>query len=569
MLSIAPVRNGDYGAYLAGGTAEGYYGQEEEGFWKGDGAKELGLTGKVDGTALRNLLQGFSKDAKEKLAQNAGDKRRQCGWDLTFNAPKGVSVAWAIGDWRSRRRIQRALSNAVAKVVRAVEQELGASRRDKAGSRTEKAALTFAVYTHGLSRDRDPHLHVHVLVVNLGVRRDGTTGAIVSKPLYEHKMDLGKRFRDHLSKNLERFGLPIERRGDRFDLQGISKDVKRAFSQRRNSIERVLEKVGLDSPQAARAAALATREKKPTASREELHAEWRTRAMSLGLEPESIALLFGRSRHRGTPSTAADVPPQTERTAAPKNSEIQRRTPGETGPKPTGDDKSKDGVSKKQLRDLAAPTDKQGEAERQKALEDSLSATIPKAPPDRSRRDLEWRERVRSEAVERGSYGQTLFKIPFTKFEVRWVKSKVFWKAPNWSPFSRIRIGRLALAKEGEPVWKRKESPNPEVLSRKSLMAVPGIPAELQLTRTQLFPNAPSWSFAQRLVAYRLAFAAAKKPRVTRSRFGIRKGLRTGAARLWSARRMAQKRGVQEKEKEPPLPPEKAHDSRIPPGLYR
>ncbi|MBU2856996.1 relaxase domain-containing protein [Acidithiobacillus ferrooxidans] len=47
------------------------------------------------------LLQGFHPASGDALLQNAGPDRRY-GYDLTFSAPKSVSVTWAIADRKSK-----------------------------------------------------------------------------------------------------------------------------------------------------------------------------------------------------------------------------------------------------------------------------------------------------------------------------------------------------------------------------------------------------------------------------------------------------------------------------------
>ena len=94
MLSISPPMKGaGKGNYYTGLAQEDYYtkGGEPLGEWYGEGAEQLGLNGKVKDIELRLALEGFSPTG-EKLVQNAGDKDRQSGWDLTFSAPKSVSI---------------------------------------------------------------------------------------------------------------------------------------------------------------------------------------------------------------------------------------------------------------------------------------------------------------------------------------------------------------------------------------------------------------------------------------------------------------------------------------------
>ena len=64
--------------------------------WGGTGAELLPLTNPVERATLRNLLRGFSPDGQPALVMDAGSTQRQPGWEITFNAPKSVSVLWAL-----------------------------------------------------------------------------------------------------------------------------------------------------------------------------------------------------------------------------------------------------------------------------------------------------------------------------------------------------------------------------------------------------------------------------------------------------------------------------------------
>src|SRR5436190_15176017 len=96
MLSIGPMSGGQshYYTHLA---REDYYlhGGEPPGHWHGRGAHQLQLSGQVTNDNLNLLFDGYSPDG-HALVQNAGTDKRRPGFDLTFSAPKSVSVLWAV-----------------------------------------------------------------------------------------------------------------------------------------------------------------------------------------------------------------------------------------------------------------------------------------------------------------------------------------------------------------------------------------------------------------------------------------------------------------------------------------
>jgi conjugative relaxase-like TrwC/TraI family protein len=93
MLSFncKPLRVSQAEYYLD--SKEGYYSQDGTvpGVWLGAGARALGLTGRVkDREDVIKVLQGFAPHGLK--VQNAGKSERRAGYDLTFSAPKSVTV---------------------------------------------------------------------------------------------------------------------------------------------------------------------------------------------------------------------------------------------------------------------------------------------------------------------------------------------------------------------------------------------------------------------------------------------------------------------------------------------
>ena len=100
MLSIGKLGvagGADYYLDKVANSVDDYYlGRgEAPGQWVGQAATALGLTGQVDPEELRNLLAGKSAGG-EALGLQVQPGRRP-GYDLTFSAPKGVSLLWAFG----------------------------------------------------------------------------------------------------------------------------------------------------------------------------------------------------------------------------------------------------------------------------------------------------------------------------------------------------------------------------------------------------------------------------------------------------------------------------------------
>ncbi len=331
MLFISTPRKNGAGAvayYLKG--KEDYYlkGLDREGRWYGDGAAILGLQGKVvERAAFENLLDGFSPDRAVSLVQNAGHCHRQSFWDLPFNPPKPVSVLWALVPEDLQREMEQAHKRAVEAATKQLEKTAAVTRRGKGGKIEEKALLLFAVFPEGTSRALDPHLHSHVVLVNLAFRQDGTTGTLHSIRFFEMKMALGKTYQNQLAFELQQLGLIIEPQKVGFHVVGVPHELCRANSKRRQQVEKWLEQSGLHGPIAAREAALETRPKKQDIPPAELFAKWKEVAESFGWGQEQAIQLFqNRTQQRvletgikaelSQPATSGRKQPRYEQRAA-------------------------------------------------------------------------------------------------------------------------------------------------------------------------------------------------------------------------------------------------------------
>ena len=83
---------------------------DHQGQWMGQGAEALGLEGAIDRDEFQLSLAGYVAGHEVK---NAGKENRQMGWDLTFSAPKSVSIVWAGAEPSHKQEIELAHQRAV------------------------------------------------------------------------------------------------------------------------------------------------------------------------------------------------------------------------------------------------------------------------------------------------------------------------------------------------------------------------------------------------------------------------------------------------------------------------
>lgn len=153
--------------------------------------------------------------AIESEEHRAGDRHAVAGFDLTFSAPKSVSVLWALADADTQARIVEAHHAAVRETLELLERHVAATRVGKDGvTQADVAGLIAAAFDHWDSRANDPQLHTHVVVSNrVKTLIDSVWRTLDGKPLYDAVVALSAHYdvvlRDRLTGT---FGLAWERR---------------------------------------------------------------------------------------------------------------------------------------------------------------------------------------------------------------------------------------------------------------------------------------------------------------------------------------------------------------------
>ncbi len=284
MLSIKSLGTAGSGIeeYYEHLAQDDYYenGGEPPGQWQGGLTASLYLFGTVRPGQLGQMFRGLHPLTGDALAANAGEQHK-AGWDLTFSAPKSVSIAWAFSSDEARHDIENAHNKAVTAALAYLEQRAFSSRdRDQFGQPIK--AILAATYQHGTSREFDPQLHTHAAVANLGMRADGTYCALDFDTRY--KMAGGAIYRAELAAQLMQLGYSIERDARSFRVVGVDQTVCDIFSKRRSQIVERLKQTGYSSAKAASFAALNTRQAKELTDRQSLFRAWREEAECAGID---------------------------------------------------------------------------------------------------------------------------------------------------------------------------------------------------------------------------------------------------------------------------------------------
>ena len=307
MLSIGALASAAQGASYY--ERDGYYAKDDPDHraasaWAGKGAEELGLKGPVDPDTFRAILEGRVPDGsdtrlgrrgKDRGTPGSGEILHRPGRDLTFSAPKSVSIAALVG---GDDRIVEAHDRAVAATLAWVEKNAAETRmKDPETGRMGRVGgqkIVAATFRHDTSRNLDPQLHSHSVIANMVQGEDGKWRSMANEGLYARQKLIGMLYRNELAGGLARLGYGIEKThaDGRFEIAGVSRDTIEAFSTRRAEIEAAMAERNLgnsaDNPRLAERAALMTRAAKRDIDRGELRDAWRKQAAGLGLDAGAL-----------------------------------------------------------------------------------------------------------------------------------------------------------------------------------------------------------------------------------------------------------------------------------------
>ncbi len=308
MLSIGKIALGQHRYYeqqVAQGQDDYYTGRgEAPGEWVGAGAQALGLTGRVGTGQFNALIAGNDpRDPAARLRSSAHDPK-VAAFDLTFTAPKSLSVLFAVAPEEVSGELVGCHEEAVRAALGYLEDTAAMVRRGHAGERVQPGeGLVAAAYRHRMSRALDPQLHTHVVAANLTRGPDGRFTALHGAALYRAAKTAGYLYQAHLRALVtERLGLEWgEVHNGAAELADIERPVVEHFSQRRHEMLREAEQggIGLGSKSAAEHAALATRERKQYGiDTHTWREEVRARAAEHGLGAGRVAELLRVGRER-------------------------------------------------------------------------------------------------------------------------------------------------------------------------------------------------------------------------------------------------------------------------------
>lgn len=287
MMSFSQVRSA--------GTAADYYTNKDNYYvlgslderWFGKGAALLELSGNVDKKAFTAVLEGKLPDGSDLTFMKNGENRHRPGYDLTFSAPKSVSVMALLG---GDKRLIEAHNKAVEVALGQVERLAAVRSMTDGKSETVLTGnIIAALFNHDTSRDLDPQLHTHAVVANathngekwqaLASDTVGKTG--FSEAVLANQIALGQIYRHTLRQQVEAMGYRVEVVGKHgmWEMPGVPVEI---FSKRSQAINAA---VGEDaSLKSLDMATLDTRQHKSTYDPAALLKQWIQEVKATGFD---------------------------------------------------------------------------------------------------------------------------------------------------------------------------------------------------------------------------------------------------------------------------------------------
>ena len=298
MLGIHRVGPGRADYYLSDLAVE--VGAPGPGRWAGMAAEGLGLTGALDAAAFRALLSGQHPNTRHRLRAGRGPV---CAYDLTFSAPKSVSVLFGLGGPDVAQGVLAAQAQAVDSALRYLEQQALSAVRESHSVRTvvPVSGATAGVFTHGVSRAADPHVHSHVVLANLVHGVDARWSSTDQRALFAHRRAAAAVYdgdlRAALAGALGVRWAPAGAGG--YEVRGVSSELRGAFSTRSGDIRRRGHETGARSRRGRMVVWAATRPPKVDGvDAAALRREWAQRARDVGAGPHLPEEVLGRPASR-------------------------------------------------------------------------------------------------------------------------------------------------------------------------------------------------------------------------------------------------------------------------------
>jgi conjugative relaxase-like TrwC/TraI family protein len=250
-------------------TKEDYYSSEEKAHptkWVGKGTAAR-IVGCCESARLQQLACWEGSGWAIVIGKGGDPEKRRAATDFTFSAPKSVSIAALV---QQDERVLEAHHQAVSKALSVLEERYAQTRISTPEGRQKVITgnIAAAVFTHSTSREAEPQLHSHCVVMNATQLPDGRWFSLSNEAAIANQKLLGQIYQNELAVALQQHGYQIEQKPHgQFELKAYSPELLTAFSTRRQQILKLIEQweaTGSENNRALREmATLVSRKRKP------------------------------------------------------------------------------------------------------------------------------------------------------------------------------------------------------------------------------------------------------------------------------------------------------------------
>ncbi|HAP63680.1 MAG TPA: conjugal transfer protein [Cytophagales bacterium] len=235
------------------GKADYYLeGQEINGRFHGAVARRLGIAETlVTPEIFNDLCDNHVPGSQDSLTPSTLANRR-VGYDISFHAPKSVSILHALG---SDDRVLDVFKQSVQATMIEMEQAMQTRVRAKGNNHDRQTSeMLWTDFVHQTARPvaghaPDPHLHCHCFTFN--VTYDALEERYKAGQFHDIKRDMPwyqARFHKRLADGLQGLGYGVRQTRNAFEVVAIPQKAIDWFSKRTDLIGRIAEEQGITDP---------------------------------------------------------------------------------------------------------------------------------------------------------------------------------------------------------------------------------------------------------------------------------------------------------------------------------
>ena len=240
----------------------------------------------------------MSKTYEGKNGKEITTVEHRAGWDVTFSAPKSVSLTALVGgDERVREAHRQSVRVALGELERYTEARIGNVKEPEP---TGKFAA--ATFEHDTARPVEgyaaPQLHTHAVIFNVTERENGQTRSLQPQQLFASQTYATQVYRSELAVRLKDLGYTVER-GEygQPEIRGYTQEYMEASSPRREQVKDHLRAEGLEGAAAAQIAAHRTRDSKEQLPAEEVLRQHKEMSAQYGNQAERVVAEARTQKH--------------------------------------------------------------------------------------------------------------------------------------------------------------------------------------------------------------------------------------------------------------------------------